>query len=75
MIRNAGLFAEQAERDRWDRLRQMTASESIAIGEALLTSELMLLAEFADDDRPLSLARSLGISPTAEAGSGGEPDA
>lgn len=63
MIRNTALFADQAERDRWDRLRRMSAAESIAIGEALLTSELMLLAEFSDDDHPQSLAVSLGISP------------
>jgi len=40
----------------------MTAEESIAIGEALLTSELMELAVFPDDDHPCTLARSLGIT-------------
>jgi hypothetical protein len=67
MIKNPKLFATQGERDRWDRLRRMTAADSIAIGEALLTSELMTLAEFFDDDRPQSLALMLGLSPTTEA--------
>ncbi len=67
MIKNPELFATQGERDRWDRLRRMTAADSIAIGEALLTSELMTLAEFFDDDRPQSLALMLGLSPTTEA--------
>ncbi len=40
----------------------MTAEDSIAIGEALLTSELMDWAEFADDDRPTCLAHALGIA-------------
>lgn len=62
MIRNPEVFARQAEQSRWDALRQMTAEESIAVGEALLTSEIMTLAEFPDDDHPRSLAISLGIS-------------
>lgn len=41
----------------------MTPEESIAVGEALLTSELMELAVFPDDDHPCSLALSLGITP------------
>lgn len=40
----------------------MTAAESIAIGEALLTSEIMNLAVPADDDRPRSLAIALWIA-------------
>jgi len=75
MIRNAGLFTEQAERDRWDRLQRMSAVESIAIGEALLTSELMLLAEFSDDDHPQNLAVSLGISPQRMVRGSGEQSA
>ena len=43
----------------------MTIEESIALGEALLTSEIMDLAEFPDDDQPMSLAISLGIKPSA----------
>ena len=55
----------------------MTAEDSIAIGEALLTSDVMRLAEFPDDDHPLSLAIALGIRPTvtetqAVPGHGGE---
>jgi hypothetical protein len=41
----------------------MSVEESIAVGEALLTSEIMRLAEFPDDDRPQSLAIALGIHP------------
>lgn len=40
----------------------MSIEETIAVGEALLTSELMDDAVFADDDHPVSLARSLGIA-------------
>jgi hypothetical protein len=68
MIRNPKLFSQQAEQDRWNDLRHMTATESIAVGEALLTSEIMMLAEFADDDDPRSLALSLGIPPDPGAG-------
>ena len=39
----------------------MSVQDSIAIGEALLTSELMRLAESPDDDRPLSLAIALRL--------------
>lgn len=41
----------------------MTAAESIAVGEALLTSEIMRLAVFPDDDQPRSLAIALGLDP------------
>lgn len=71
MIRNREAFAHQAEQSRWDALRQMSAEDSIAIGEALLTSEIMTLAEFPDDDHPQSLAISLGIAPRPEAGRAG----
>ena len=40
----------------------MTIEESIALGEDLLTSEIMELAEFPDDDQPRSLAIALGIA-------------
>jgi hypothetical protein len=43
-------------------LRDMSIDESIVLGEALLTSSLMTIAEFPDDDHPMSLARALGIS-------------
>jgi hypothetical protein len=36
----------------------------IAIGEALLTSEIMRLAEFPAEDHPRSLALALGIAPS-----------
>ena len=40
----------------------MSVAEAIAIGEALLTSEIMEIAHFPDDDAPKSLAIALGIS-------------
>jgi len=65
MIKNQQAYARRAEEERWEALRRMTAEESIAIGEALLTSDVMRLAEFPDDDRPVSLAIALGIPPQA----------
>lgn len=65
MIRDPQAYARQTEQERWDALRGMSVEESIAIGEALLTSSLMQLAEFPDDDFPLSLAIALGLGPTA----------
>lgn len=65
MIKNPLVYAHQAEAERWDLLRSMTAEDSIAIGEALLTSDLMRVAEFSDDDHPVSLAIALGIRPEA----------
>ena len=67
MIRNPQAYARQSEKEHWDALRGMSAAESIAIGEALLTSDVMRLAEFPDDDRPLSLAIALGLRPAAAA--------
>lgn len=63
MIKNRETYRRESERERWQALRQMSAEESIAIGEALLTSELLRLAEFTDDDHPQSLAIALGIAP------------
>ena len=65
MIRNPEAYARQTEQERWDALRGMSVAESIAIGEALLTSAVMELAEFPDDDSPLSLAIALGLVPEA----------
>jgi len=65
MIRNVEEFRREAEVDRWDRLRRMSPEESIALGEALLTSEIMNVAEFPDDDHPLSLAIAIEIRPIA----------
>jgi hypothetical protein len=45
----------------------MTAAESIAIGEALLTSEIMRFVIPSDDAPPRSLAIALGIAPRAAA--------
>ena len=61
MIRDVDAHSKLDERQHWRTLEQMSIDESIAVGEALLTSELMDLAVFADDDHPLSLARALGI--------------
>ena len=62
MITNRDAYERLCEEERWKTLRAMTAAESIAIGEALLTSELMDVAVFVDDDAPKSLAIALGIS-------------
>jgi hypothetical protein len=62
MIRNQELYRRQADQERWDALRRMTVAESIAIGEAILTSDIMRLAEAPDDDQPQSLAIALGIA-------------
>jgi len=62
MIRDASAYERLCEDEHWAALRAMSPEESIAVGEALLTSELMAIAEFPDDDFPMSLARSLGIS-------------
>jgi len=63
MIKDRQAYAELCERERWEALRAMSIEESIGVLEALLSSELMDMAVFADDDYPMSLARSLGISP------------
>ena len=44
----------------------MTVEESIAVGEALLTSEIMQFAGCPAGDRPQNLAIALGIAPRAE---------
>ena len=61
VIKNPEVYARQSEQERCEALRRMSVKDSIAIGEALLTSELMRLAEFPDDDRPLSLAIALRL--------------
>jgi hypothetical protein len=61
MIKDRDAYARLCEKEQWDALRTMSIDESITILEALLTSELMDVAVFADDDYPMSLARSLGI--------------
>jgi hypothetical protein len=61
MIKDARSYARLCESERWQALRDMSVEESIAVGEALLTSEIMDLAAFDDKARPISLALSLGI--------------
>lgn len=61
MIKDPAAYARLCENEHWDNLRETSIDASIAVLEALLTSELMDIAVFADDDRPMSLARSLGI--------------
>lgn len=63
MITDLQAYRRLSERERWDALRARSLDDSIAVLEALLTSELMDVAVFADDDHPMSLARSLGIPP------------
>lgn len=65
MIRDPEAYRRASERDRWEALARMSPQESIALGEALLTSEIMGVAVFPDDDAPRSLAISLGIAPQA----------
>jgi hypothetical protein len=62
MITDRGTYQRQAALEDDEALRRMTVEESIAIGEALLTSDVMMLAEFPDDDHPRSLAIALGIN-------------
>ena len=40
MIKNQEIYRRRAQARRWDALERMTPEESIAIGEALLTSEI-----------------------------------
>jgi hypothetical protein len=61
VIKDLAAYARLCEQERWDALRAMTLDDSIAVLEALLSSELQDIAVFADDDRPLSLAKSLDI--------------
>ena len=62
MIKDAEHYARLCEDERWQALRNMSAEESIALGEALLTSEIMDLAVFDDRADPVSLAIALGIA-------------
>jgi hypothetical protein len=71
MITDLQAYLRLSERERLEALQKMTIEESIAIGEALLTSEIMDLAEFPDDDHPMSLAISLGIDKRGSVGTGG----
>lgn len=64
MITDRAAYERQSEAERWDRLRRMRVEESIALGEALLTSEMMDIAAFTHDDRPMCLAIALGMAVT-----------
>jgi hypothetical protein len=63
MITDPDAYDRLCESERTAALRAATVEETIAIGEALLTSELMDLAVFPDDDDPMSLTIALGVSP------------
>lgn len=65
VINDTEAYRRESELERWEILRRMSPEESIAIGEALLTSEILAVAVFPDDDQPRSLAISLGIAPQA----------
>jgi hypothetical protein len=49
------------EARKWQELREMSAAESIAVGESLWASDLMRLATISPAQRPPSLAVALGI--------------
>jgi hypothetical protein len=61
VITDAQAFARLCEDERWEVLARMSVEESIALGEALLTSELMKIALFDRTSRPVCLAVSLGM--------------
>ncbi len=72
VIKNAAAYRRQSEAEDRQALAGLSAEESIAIGEALLTSDLMRLAEFPDYDQPRSLAIALGIKRRAAGDHGRE---
>jgi hypothetical protein len=75
MIRNEAAYRRETETDARQDLRGLTVEESIAIGEALLTSDGMRAAIFPDDDRPRSLAIALGIASRSGGSHAASPDA
>jgi hypothetical protein len=60
MITDRRAYERWCEAERWERLRAMSLAESIAVGEALLTSEVMVHVT-ATPDVPRSVAIALGI--------------
>jgi hypothetical protein len=60
MITNRAAYDRWCEAERWERLGRMSIDESIALGEALLTSELMDHVT-ASAHAPLGLAIALGL--------------
>lgn len=67
MIRNEIAYRRRADEEARTVLRRLSVAESIAIGEALLTSDVMRLAVFPEHERPRSLAIALGIDSKAAA--------
>jgi hypothetical protein len=65
MIRNQAAYRLQADEEARAVLQRMSVAESIAIGEAHQTTDLMRLAVFPEHDRPRSLAIALGIDAKA----------
>jgi hypothetical protein len=61
MITDRAAYERWCEAERWERLQRMSIDDSIALGEALLTSELMEHVT-ATVDAPLSLAIALGLA-------------
>jgi hypothetical protein len=70
VITDVRAYERLSEPERWEALRRMTVEESIALGEALLTSSLMALARFGDRPSPVSLAVALGLGVRGGAGGG-----
>ena len=62
MITDRAAYERRSEAERWERLQRMSVEESITLGEALLTSEVMDVAAFAHDERPVCLAIALGLA-------------
>ena len=62
VIKKIGAYRRRAERQRWQALRRLRPEDSIAIGEALLTSEIMAFAKSIKRARTKCLAVALGIS-------------
>ena len=60
VITDRAAYERWCEAERWERLRCMSMDESIALGEALLTSEVMDHVT-ATVDVPRSLAIALGV--------------
>lgn len=65
MIKNPKVYRKRSEKQRWDALSRLRIDETLAIGEALLTSEIMKIARFRKRRRPMSLAIALGIEQRA----------
>lgn len=67
MIRNPAEHGLTADRERAAALRRLTAEDSIALGEALLTSEIMQFVCVRPEEEHRSLAIVLGITPPLRA--------